>query len=284
MGLNVGSKSAGNINSFQKLSINRFAYRHLFVVESVDGINSSSKGGQSMPSLFVLRGTFPYRFINVASVERNNSNIYYPDVYDVNQLEIEFYETSDNIIWNYFEEWFESIFSDDGQAYNLPSKFKRDIMMFRLDNTIPEGTQEFSRVFCYKYFNCFPIRISDYILDQSDPGVVTLGITFSADSVKRMTGSDVLTQKSNDRSAMKLTGDSDLNKKTAEARAEAKSFVGDLVGEWTEAIIKAGINTGVNIAKREAAYMAYYLTGRNKLFTPALGAGRDIGIIAKGLT
>jgi hypothetical protein len=201
MGLQVGSAHSGNIDDFQKFALSRFAYKHLFVVES-------KVEGASLPSLFVSRGTFPFNEIQAYPVERNNSNIYYPELVDCSQLEIEFYESMDNAVSDFFETWSNMILNktDKGDVvFNIPSKFKKDIYMFRLD-TMPKGdSNEFARVFGYVYEDCFPIRITDYPLDMADPGVVSLGITFSCDNVRRLSsGHGITSPKILDRGAIRM--------------------------------------------------------------------------------
>lgn len=281
MGLNVGAAASGSVDSFKKFSLSRFAYKHLFVIEN-------KIEGAEMPSLFVLRGVFPFNEVQTFPIERDNSNTYYPELVDVNDVEIEFYETMDNLVWNFFGAWHNMIFAHntkDNVVFNLPDKFKRNIYVFRLDTMTKEGETDMTRVFGYEYSGCFPKRISDYPLDMSDPGAVNLSITFSCDNVRRLkSGHGIGTPQMLDRASVQLGSnpiegkiienksrdaerqqaellwretESKIEIKAAKDRAnyELRKNTVDL-GLWVQALLKAAAQTGINIATREAYYLA----------------------------
>jgi hypothetical protein len=297
MGLNVGASTAGGFDGFQKFSMSRFAYKHLFVVES-------NIEGAELPSLFVLRGVFPYSEIETFPLERDNSNIYYPEISDVPDMELELYETMDNQVFDFFENWYNKIFASnerDDIVFNLPSLFKKNIYVFRLDTMGAEGSNEFTRVFGFEYSGCFPKRITDYPLDMSDPDAVTLGITFSVDNVRRLKNGEGVSEPSNTGGTFPNTAKPqttlaspdipnpepaqvlpvegakgfDLGKKIeqkvkAKVEGYKKQITSASIGVWAAALIKAAAATGINIAEREAYRMAY-------------AAGKKYGDIAGGV-
>jgi len=261
MGLNVGT--AGNVDSYQKFSVSRFAYKHLFLVQT-------NIEGADIPSMFVLRGVFPFEFIQVAPIERNNSNIYYPELTDVNSVELEFYETMDNQIWNFFEKWYALIYKKDRHGdvlYNLPSNFKRDLLMFRLDTIQKEGRSDYTKVFGYKYTGVFPIRIGDYPADMSDVGVVTLPITFSVDNVERIQSPDVeeavMTDSAIDKLVGEITWGEFLVRRADDEIAGKAKFI--------KALLKAAAHTGITMTANQAARILHYSTGRQAILPKILG-------------
>lgn len=282
----MGSSVSGGFDSFKKFSSSRFAVKHLFVVESrVDGAE--------LPSLFVLRGVFPFNEIQTFPLERDNSNVYYPELVDVADVEVELYETADNKVFDFFEEWYDMIFASnekDDVVFNLPDLFKKTIYVFRLDTVGEEGKNEFTRVFGYEYSGCFPKRISDYPMDMSDPTMVTLSLTFSVDNVRRLKIGEGIsnpniggsgTIPSADPSSLTTTGlanpvpkqneDSltpvegvqgvDLGQKIQskiqnKVREVKRSFTGIGLAQWAAALVKAAAETGINIAEIDAYRMA----------------------------
>lgn len=317
MGLNIGKESAGKFDSFQKLSMSRIAYKHLFVVET-------HEPGLEMPSLFVLRGVFPYNEVQTFPIERDNSNIYYPEITDVGDLEVEFYETMDNSVFDFFDVWSSKIRNKEG-IFNLPDSFKRSVYAFRLDTMGKGDDNSFTKVFGLEYSGCFPKRISDYPFDMSDPNVVNLSITFSVDGVRRLgigegvnepnastnrtvpsfdpeearfeRGAEIESKKSRlpvssdlfDEQAMaERSGKTTFAEKRerdfikglkAKGDAYATSLASKSTALWVEALIKAAARTGINLAKREAFYMAY---AASKKYGDVLSGTRVVSNVVRG--
>lgn len=311
--------AVGTSTSFDAFSKERFAYRHLFIVENKTSVGQD--GRAAMPSLFIMRGNFPYNYINAFPVERNNSNIYFPELMDVDNLELEFYETADNQVFNYFTAWQDSMKveqNDGSTVFSMPSVYKKNINMFRLDATIGASETDFRKVFGIEYQNCFPLRISSYPADASDPGSVNLTITFSVDNSKRITqgvqtpmasvGGPATDNPISSAKQQELTTIIEKNKLDAnEARWDAQKFWSavDMKASmyaqqslaayeirkqtvdralWFKAVAKAALYSGANITARELTYFAYTLAnkqGYGRAFEIAAGASRTAADLAR---
>lgn len=278
----MGAYTSGRTDSFQKFSLSRFAYRHLFVIEN-------KVEGTDLPSLFVLRGTFPVNEFSSFSVERGNVNTHYPDIQDIADLDIEFYETMDNIVYDFFENWSKLIYAKNTMnevVYSLPSAYKRNILVFRLD-TMTEGNPfDFRRVFGMEYVGCWPRKMSDMVFDQSESGVVNMSITFSVDrSIRLKSGHGITAPEQVNREQIKMGSNPvegltrPLPSREQEVQAAEQQWrqfevemerkgVADrnrsIVqretidrGLWVKALLNAAARTGINIALREAYYMAH---------------------------
>ena len=282
MGLNVGAYTSGRTDSFQKFSLSRFAYRHLFVIEN-------KIEGTDLPSLFVLRGMFPMNEFASLSVERGNANTHYPDIQDIGDLDIEFYETMDNVVYDFFDNWNSRVYAKNtlnDVVYNVPSAYKRSIYVFRLDTMPKEGETDFSRVFGMEYAGCWPRKISDLTFDQSEAGVVNMSVTFSVDRAIRLkSGHGITTPEMVNREQIKMgsnpvegltrplpsreqevqTAEQEWRK--LELELERKGIADrnrNIIeretidrGLWVKALLTAAARTGINIALREAYYMAH---------------------------
>jgi hypothetical protein len=243
MGLTVGTRGAGGYDSFARVAGSRMAVKHMFVVEDK---------GEGMPSLFALRGVFPNEEVQSFSLEHGNGRIYYPESEDVEPLEVEFYETADNQVGDWYREWSDSMHAydpDGDRLFALPSVYKRDIYVYRLD-TRGDGVV-FDRVMGRKYAGCFPLRMSPYPFDMSTPDLMTLWVTLSVDGVGHMRTGE---------SGVSAAADPGLRAAPpdpVQPGAPGSAMAATGTAKWAAMLGRAAARTGVNLAEAEAMRMAY---------------------------
>lgn len=152
-----------------------FARAYLFHVE-----------GANIPSPYASGGTFPYVTFEAFTHHSGNSLSYHPGQNDVDDVEIEFYETEDNAVYNFFLDWQNQVFSDDNDGtYNMDDEFKRRFKVVRLDGT-------HTGVWGLEYTGVWPKKISDYEPSwENNSEVLKFSVTLSVDNVERIVLHDV---------------------------------------------------------------------------------------------
>lgn len=123
---------------FEELSMKTPAMEYLFQLEIP---------GAELNPLYVSGGTFPFMAIESSNHLYKNQNKSYPVIGDLTDVTVEIYETDDNVAWNFFNEWNDLMYWKDGRGlrdgtYNVPEKYKRPIIIWRLGPTsVEEGKQ-----------------------------------------------------------------------------------------------------------------------------------------------
>lgn len=100
-------------------------------------------------------------------------SIKYPNNVDFNELQISFYDTSDQKIQKFYVNWVGDMYN--GREFKYKNQYVHDLYVHKLNRRNEE-------VIKYKAVNAFPIAISDVNLNtggQNSPSIVT--ITFSYD-------------------------------------------------------------------------------------------------------
>lgn len=198
-----------------QFSATSFAKNNLFVVDSEFTIGNTDK------PVYPARGVFPFPEIESEQVPHKNSYKYRPGRSQLQPIEVEFYETEDSRVWDYFERWHSLIHNDDG-TYRLPSEYEKSMVAFRLDSRL-------RKVFGFYYENVWPMSISPYTPSADAMDVLQFTITFRANLVYRLATISL--------SSLSLEGQ-------VEEYTEP-----DYTAEWQKAKASAATRTGENATR-----------------------------------
>ena len=184
MALHIDSKDAFTYLSREVVPATPFR----FVVNFNKSVNIGTSSGNANDNntdilLHVNSGTFPFKVFEDTNATRGNRRVYYPSFYDVSDVTINFIESDSNVVWDWYYNWFDSMFYKDGKGkkynhlFNVPSVYKKNFFVYRLSS-------DFSRVHALKYIGAYPKSINDFEYDySSNSEILKINITFSVDDV-----------------------------------------------------------------------------------------------------
>lgn len=138
---------------------------------------------EGISPLLIVGGTFPHNAMESFTKKDGNSVKYFPDSYDVEDVELQIAETESNDAMTFFYEWRQQMYCGlDGQSdyYNLPVVYKRALRLYRVN----AGGE---RADGWQYDGAWPKSISSYEADaSSNAEVLKFSVTLSVDAVSRL--------------------------------------------------------------------------------------------------
>lgn len=132
----------------------------------------------NLPVNYVEGIDLPFNNIAVGDKAHSASGYtYYPGTHDISSFSITFYEDVDASSSKYLHSWKTKVKDFDTGLYNLPTEYKRDIVIQLLDqgnNPVIQAT----------LVGCWPSDTGNFSLNYTDSGRLTVTQTFSVDGQK----------------------------------------------------------------------------------------------------
>lgn len=132
---------------------------------------SLSVQGQ-LPWFYIDGLTTPSVSVDVHQMYFNGVNKKFASVFNTDSITLKLYTDVKSVSFNYADYWTRSTYRKDGY-YNLPSRYKKDIVVYILDATR-------SVVVDLRFIGCFPTSWDSYNLG-SDNSILETSLTLSVD-------------------------------------------------------------------------------------------------------
>lgn len=138
---------------------------------------------EGISPLLITGGTFPHNTMESFTQKSGNSVRYFPDSYDVDDVELEIVETDSSDAQSFFYSWRASIYcgrSGQEDYYNLAAHYKRSLRIYRIG-------ADLRRVDGWQYEGAWPKSIAPFNPDSSgNAEVLKFSVTLSVDGVARL--------------------------------------------------------------------------------------------------
>lgn len=120
--------------------------------------------------------TLPLPFFETESWTKESTREYFPNVYDIGEISVDFREDEQGTIRNFIFDWMSQIRSFDGR-YALPVDYKKRMKLHFLDVNGDVTTE-------YEAYGVFPKNPGNLEGDYATSGILIYTVAFSCDSMK----------------------------------------------------------------------------------------------------